>query len=352
MMPSSDQIALRLQAAKRRGCGPRGRAPRRRGRGRRTARARTAASRRSRRGSAPRRRCGRTARRASPPAARAGRRAGCAAARSSRSYSRSSTSGSCSTAQRAKAPTAAPSSRGRPTRVAVPEGHGAGHARRRRDHDPVARDLLDAPRGRAEQEGLPHPGLVDHLLVELADPAPVGQVHREQPAVGDRARVGHGQRAGAAAGADRALEPVPHDPRPQLAELLRRVATVEHVEHVLELAAVELGVGPGAPEQLVQVVDGDAFVAGGGRDGDHLLGEHVERVARHDRRLDQPFAHAAHHDGALEQIGPELGEDPSPRHLADAVTGAADALQPAGHRLRRLDLHDQVDGAHVDAELE
>ena len=32
--------------------------------------------------------------------------------------------------------------------------------------------------------------------------------------------------------------------------------------------------------------------------------------------------------------------------------GAADALQPARDRLRRLDLDHEVDGAHVDAELE
>ena len=37
---------------------------------------------------------------------------------------------------------------------------------------------------------------------------------------------------------------------------------------------------------------------------------------------------------------------------ADAVAGAADALQAAGDRRRRLDLNHQVDRAHVDAELE
>ena len=37
---------------------------------------------------------------------------------------------------------------------------------------------------------------------------------------------------------------------------------------------------------------------------------------------------------------------------ADLVAGAADALQAARHRRRRLDLHDQIDRAHVDAELE
>jgi hypothetical protein len=34
------------------------------------------------------------------------------------------------------------------------------------------------------------------------------------------------------------------------------------------------------------------------------------------------------------------------------VAGAADALQPGGDRLGRLDLEHEVDGAHVDAELE
>ena len=37
---------------------------------------------------------------------------------------------------------------------------------------------------------------------------------------------------------------------------------------------------------------------------------------------------------------------------ARLVAGAADALQAAGDRRRRLDLHDEIDGAHVDAELE
>ncbi len=42
----------------------------------------------------------------------------------------------------------------------------------------------------------------------------------------------------------------------------------------------------------------------------------------------------------------------APAGLADLVTGSADALQAAGHRAWRLDLDDEVDGAHVDAQLE
>ena len=91
-----------------------------------------------------------------------------------------------------------------PDPVAAPERHGARHAGRGRDDHAVARDLLDPPGRGAEQEHLAGARLVDHLLVELADAAAVGEVDREQPAVGDRAGVGDGQRAGALAGADRA----------------------------------------------------------------------------------------------------------------------------------------------------
>ena len=66
----------------------------------------------------------------------------------------------------------------------------------------------------------------------------------------------------------------------------------------------------------------------------------------------RPFVHAPGDDGALEQIAAELGEDAPDADLADAVAGAADALQAAGDGLGRLDLQDEVDGAHVDAELE
>ena len=53
--------------------------------------------------------------------------------------------------------------------VAVPERHLARLARRGGDHDAVARDVLDAPARRAEQEHLAAARLVHHLLVELAD---------------------------------------------------------------------------------------------------------------------------------------------------------------------------------------
>ena len=47
-----------------------------------------------------------------------------------------------------------------------------------------------------------------------------------------------------------------------------------------------------------------------------------------------------------------LGKMTPLRRLADLVAGPADALEPAGDRPRRLDLDDEVDRAHVDAQLE
>src|SRR6185369_16937125 len=77
-----------------------------------------------------------------------------------------------------------------PDALALPERHRAREARRRRDDHLVARDLLDPPGRRAEQERLPGARLVDHLLVELADAAAaVQQEDAEEAAVGDRAGV-------------------------------------------------------------------------------------------------------------------------------------------------------------------
>ena len=99
----------------------------------------------------------------------------------------------------------------------------------------------------------------------------------------------------------------------------------------------------------MQLGDLDLLV---GADGDDVLREDVERVARDLRLLDQPLPHALRDDRRLEQVGPELREDPPARDLAERVAGAADPLQAAGDRLRRLDLDHEVDGAHVDPELE
>ena len=72
------------------------------------------------------------------------------------------------------------------------------------------------------------------------------------------------------------------------------------------------------------------------------------------KRVDSIVAvdHPPHDDRRLEQVAAVLRVERALARLADGVAGAADPLQPATHRTRRLDLDDEVDGAHVDAELE
>ena len=123
---------------------------------------------------------------------------------------------------------------GPPHPLAAPERHRTRHAGSRRDEHSVARDLLDPPARGAEQERLAGSRLVDHLLVELSDPAAaVHQVDAEEAAVGNRARVGDCEPSCALASADDAARAVPDDPRTELCKLIRGVTPREHVEHVL-----------------------------------------------------------------------------------------------------------------------
>ena len=105
-------------------------------------------------------------------------------------------------------------------------------------------DVLDPPAGRAEREDVADPGLVDHLLVELADPAArcprPDQEDAEQAAVGDGAAAGDREPLGARAAGEGAGDAVPDDARAQLGELVGRVAAAEQVEGRVVRAAGQL----------------------------------------------------------------------------------------------------------------
>ena len=236
--------------------------------------------------------------------------------------------------------------------VAVPERHLARFAGRRRDQDPVVRDLFDAPGRGAERERLADLRLEHHLLVELADagrPIRAGQEDAVQPAIGNRAGVGDRHALGAFASFDHVADAIPGDARPQLRELVGRIASRQHVEDALERAAAQVGKRRRPPDEREEVVHRPGVAR---RDGDDLLREHVERVARIARRFDRAVVHRPGDGGAGHEVAAELGKDDAFADGAGLVAGAADALQAAGHRRRRFDLHDQIDGAHVDAELE
>jgi hypothetical protein len=90
----------------------------------------------------------------------------------------------------------------------------------------------------------------------------------------------------------------------------------------------------------------------GRRHRDDLLGDDVERVPRVARGLDGSLVHRLGYGRAGDQIAAELREDDALAHCVRLMAAAPDSLEAAGDRWRRLDLHDQVDGAHVDTELE
>ena len=234
--------------------------------------------------------------------------------------------------------------------LALPERHGAGNARRGGHQHAVAGDLLDPPRRGTEHERLPGPRLVHHLLVQLAHACvAVDEVHPVEPAIGDCARVLHGELARAAAAADRAVGAVPHDPGRELGELVARIPAGQHVEHPVELLARELGERVRAPREGKQVVHAPRVVRHG---GDDLLGQHVERQPGHTRLFDRGLAHPRHDRGAFQEVAAVLREDPPAARAADLVPGSAHALDAARHAAGALHLDHEVDGAHVDSQLE
>ena len=93
----------------------------------------------------------------------------------------------------------------------------------------------------------------------------------------------------------------------------------EHAQDRLERLATQLGVVLGAADQGVQLVHGPGPVDARGHD---LLRQHVERVARHDGRLDGALVHQPGDDGALQQVAAVLGED-------DALATARPTWWPA-----------------------
>ena len=111
--------------------------------------------------------------------------------------------------------------------VAPPERHLARLAERGRDEHAVVGDVFDPPTRRSEREHVTDSGLVDHLLVELADTTAgslrrVGAHHEygEQPAVGDGSAARNREALRSGAASDGALHTVPDDAWSQFGELV------------------------------------------------------------------------------------------------------------------------------------
>ena len=228
-------------------------------------------------------------------------------------------------------------------RVALPERQLAGYAGRRLDDHPVGRDVQDSPAAGAKDDDVamhPGPKLVDHLLVELADPPArrpglTGDEDAEQAPVRDRPAGGDGDDTGIAPTFDHVRDPVPDDARLELRELVGRIGAGEHPQDGLErLPRQRLerrGPGHGGEE----VRDGPRLEDG---HRDQLLGEDIERVARHDGRLDGALVHPAHDDGRLEEVAAELREHARPsmaRRRGDRPVRRAGARRRRSSATRR-----------------
>ncbi|EYF00597.1 Hypothetical protein CAP_0412 [Chondromyces apiculatus DSM 436] len=249
-----------------------------------------------------------------------------------------------------------PQLRRSPHLIAAPERHLPRLPWRRHHHHPIMGDLRDPPRRRPEQEDLSFPRLEHHLLVQLPH-APAclpcrlvrRQEHPVQPPVRDGPCVHHRQPLRPLAPAHQAPHAVPHDARPQLRELVRRIAPAEHVEHPLEAAPRQLRERRRLAHQLEERVHVDRVHR---RDRHDLLRQHVERAARIARLLDAPLPHQRRRRRAREQIPPVLREDDPPRRPPHLVPRAPDTLQPRRHRRRRLDLHHQLHRPEIQPELQ
>ena len=238
----------------------------------------------------------------------------------------------------------------------MPKRQPAGLSGRRADEHPIMGDLLDPPTARPEGDHFAYPGLVDHFLIEFADPRALlaNHEHPEEPAVRDRAATRHRKSLRARPTAEDSGGSVPDDAGLEGGEVIGWVSAAEEIEDGFQDASGE------ARERCCPPGEGEAFVhrpllpcrVGHREHGNDLLGEDVQGIAGDAQCLDLSGEHALGHDGARDEVAPELGEDDSPTGGADLMAGASDPLQSGGDARRGLDLDDDVDRAHVDAEFE
>jgi hypothetical protein len=122
-----------------------------------------------------------------------------------------------------------------------------------------------------------------------------------------------------------------------------------HREHAIEGLTRERAERPRRAHEREQVVFEKGLIAAGGND---LLGEDVERVLGLRGAIEQTRAHRVYERRAGDQFVAREREQAALRQAAEAVAGAANALQERGDRGRGADLDHEIDVADIDAEFE
>ena len=234
--------------------------------------------------------------------------------------------------------------------LTAPERHDRAVSFGRLDDDAMDVDGLDSPCVVAQCERLADPALEDELLIELAQAgAVVPQVDGILARVGNGAAADKRQPGRAGQRGQAVVNPVPGDPRAEVAHRSGREPARDQAEHLLEGLGRKVGIRIGAADQVEQLGNAPAIHR---HAGDDLLGQDVEAVVRDAQGLDLSLHHRPRQGRRLQQVGRGLGDHPS---LADAmhdVSGPAHALQAPGDVAGRLHLADQVDLAHVDAQFQ
>ena len=233
---------------------------------------------------------------------------------------------------------------------APPEGHHRRVPLGPRDHDLVRLDRLDPPGRRPQHERLADPPLQDKLLVQLAEP---GTILAEEEGilagVGDRPAAGQGQSGRAGQGAQAVPDPIPAHPGLEVPESRCRESARDQLQDALERLGREVAIRVGPTDQVEQSGDVPGLDGHAGHD---LLGQDVEAVGRDPERLDLIRHHRPGQGGRLHQVGRGPGDHPPLADPADHVARPADPLEPSGDPAGRADLADQVDGPHVDPQLQ
>ena len=180
--------------------------------------------------------------------------------------------------------------------------------RRGCDQHLVARDVLDAPTGSAQGEYIAHPGLINHLLIQLAHPArsATGALARagieeysKHAPIRNRATAGDSYPLGTRPRGHHSRHTVIDHAGFKLCKVRGRVDAAYQVQHgVIDLAR-QIAVGPGPADHLVPLIGIKPVLTSRGHRRHRLLRQHIQRVARGMHLFNEPGAHARYRQRGL-----------------------------------------------------